>query len=189
MIFRSAEAPAWTVVPGGPADLEALAARCRRLVRTHAMVAAGVAMVPVPLVGAAADVAVLVRVLNRINAEFGLSPGQIERLAPAEQVAVYKALSNAGAWFVGKVMTRALVITLLKVQGPRLAGSQLLRWVPVAGQAASAALTFGALRWVCEQHIEQCVRVAGELTLPAPEPVDPVFPVEPPGAGRKSTTT
>jgi uncharacterized protein (DUF697 family) len=174
MNARNARALDWTVVPGDADDLQALATRCRRLVRQHALVAAGVAMVPVPVVGAAADVALLMRVLDRINGEFGLTPGQIARLAPAQQVAVYKSLSNAGAWFVGKVLTRGLVLTLLKLQGPRLVGSQLVRWVPLAGQAASAALTFGALRWVCEQHITQCLRVATELKLPAPQPVDAV---------------
>jgi hypothetical protein len=41
--------------------------------------------------------------------------------------------------------------------------------VPIAGQAVSAMLTFGALKYVCEQHIRQCQAVARQLALPAPD--------------------
>jgi hypothetical protein len=37
----------------------------------------------------------------------------------------------------------------------------------LAGQAVSAALTYTAMRYVCEQHIRQCLAVAGQLQLPA----------------------
>ena len=39
---------------------------------------------------------VLVRLLPQINEAFGLSPGQIERLAPDRQVVVYKVLTAGG---------------------------------------------------------------------------------------------
>jgi len=32
----------------------------------------------------------------------------------------------------------------------------------------SAALTFSALKYVCEQHILQCIDVSRQLALPAP---------------------
>jgi hypothetical protein len=32
----------------------------------------------------------------------------------------------------------------------------------------SALLTFSALKYVCEQHIQQCMAVARQLALPAP---------------------
>ncbi len=37
-----------------------------------------------------------------------------------------------------------------------------------ARQAVSAALTFSALKYVCEQHIKQCIHVSQQLALPAP---------------------
>jgi hypothetical protein len=40
--------------------------------------------------------------------------------------------------------------------------------VPIAGQAVSAALTFSSLKFVCEQHIQQCVSVSKQLMLPSP---------------------
>ena len=46
------------------------------------------------------------------------------------------------------------------------------RGEPIAGQAVSAALTYSALRYVCEQHIRQCVEVSKLLLLAAPAPAE-----------------
>ena len=154
----------------GPDDVEAVAARCRRLVTQRALLAAGVAMVPVPGLDWLTDVGVLVKLLPEINRAFGLSPEQIERLAPDRRLVVYKAISTGGGMLVGKLVTRELVIQLLKIVGVRLTTQQAAKYVPVAGQAVSAMLTFGALKYVCEQHIRQCQAVARTLALPAPDP-------------------
>jgi hypothetical protein len=114
------------------------------------------------------DVAVLVKLLPDINHEFGLAPEQIERLAPQRRVVVYKALSAAGGMLVGRLVTRELVLETLKLVGVRLSTQQAAKYVPIAGQAISALLTFGALRYVCEQHIRQCIAVRRQLLLPAP---------------------
>ena len=49
-----------------------------------------------------------------------------------------------------------------------LTTQQAAKYVPIAGQAVSAALTFSALKYVCEQHIQQCAAVSRQLMLPAP---------------------
>ena len=149
-------------------QIEAVAARCRRLVTRRALVAAGVAMVPIPGLDWLTDVGVLVKLLPEINEAFGLSPAQIERLAPERRIVVYKAVTAAGGLLIGKVVTRQLVLTLLKLVGVRLTTQQAAKFVPVAGQAVSAALTFSALKFVCEQHIRQCIAVREQLMLPAP---------------------
>ena len=158
----------WVVVPSGETEIEAVARQCRRLVNQRALLAAGVAIIPVPGLDWLTDVGVLVRLLPEINAAFGLSPGQIERLAPDRKLAVFKALSVGGGMLVGRVVTRELVFTLLRVAGVRLTAQQAAKFVPVAGQAVSAALTFSALKMVCEIHIRQCIAVARELQLPEP---------------------
>jgi hypothetical protein len=65
---------------------------------------------------------------------------------------------------------------LLKLVGVRLTTQQAAKYVPIAGQAVSAALTFSALKLVCEQHIKQCMEVATVLmALPPPSmPADVV---------------
>jgi hypothetical protein len=125
-------------------------------------------MVPVPGLDWLTDVGLLVRLLPQISAEFGLTPAQIERLAPDRRIVVYKAISAGGGLLVGKVVTRELVLRLVQMVGVRLTTQQAAKFVPVAGQAVSAALTFTALSFVCEQHIRQCTAVARQLQLPAP---------------------
>jgi uncharacterized protein (DUF697 family) len=158
----------WEVLPAEGQDLQAVAQQCRQMVRKRALVAAGVAMVPLPGLDWLTDVGLLVELLPRINAAFGLSPAQIERLAPDRRVVVYKAISAGGGMLIGKIVTRDLVITLLKLVGVRLTTQQAAKFVPLAGQAVSAALTYGALKYVCEQHIQQCLAVSRQLALPAP---------------------
>lgn len=148
--------------------IAAAIARSRRLVGRRALLAAGVAAVPVPGLDWATDVAILVKLLPRISAEFGLSPEQVERLAPDRRVVVYKAVSAGGGMLIGKVVTRDLVLRMLKLVGVRLTTQQAAKVVPLAGQAVSAALTYSALRYVCELHIRQCAEVARQLALPAP---------------------
>ena len=162
-------AVAWDVVDGPGHDLQAMAKRCRRMVNRRAAVAAGVALVPLPGLDWAADVGLLMQLLPRINAEFGLSPEQIERLAPDRRLVVYKAITSGGAMLVGRVVTRELVLKLVQLVGVRLTAQQAAKFVPIAGQAVSALLTFGALRYVCEQHIQQCMAVVRQLQLPAPQ--------------------
>lgn len=159
--------------PPLPPELAATAERCRKLVSRRALVAAGVAVVPVPGLDWLTDIGVLMRLLPQINEAFGLTPAQIERLAPERRLVVYKVLSASGGLVVGKLVTRDLVLRLLKLVGVRLTTQQAAKFVPLAGQAVSAALTYTALRYVCEQHIRQCAEVARQLALPAPaEPVE-----------------
>lgn len=157
-------------LPAHSADphIDAIAERCRRLVTRRSLLAAGVAMAPIPGLDWLTDVGVLVKLLPEINAAFGLSPGQIERLAPERRIVVYKAITAAGGLLVGKVVTRQLVLTMLKLVGVRLTAQQAAKFVPLAGQAVSAALTFSALKFVCEQHIRQCIAVREQLLLPGP---------------------
>ncbi len=153
----------------GGNELEAVAARCRRLVTKRALFAAGVSVVPVPGLDWVTDVGVLLELIPNINRAFRLSPEQIERLAPDRRVVVYKAISAGGSLLAGRLVTRDLVLRALRAVGVRLTTQQAAKYVPLAGQAVSAALTFTALKYVCEQHIRQCLDVSRRLALPAPD--------------------
>jgi uncharacterized protein (DUF697 family) len=163
-----AETADWVLVPETPAQIEDVARYCRRLVNRRALVAAGVAAIPVPGLDWLTDVGVLLKVIPEINRAFGLTPQQVEQLAPDRRIVVYKAMSAGGSLLVGKLITRDLVMHVLRLVGVRLTTQQAAKYVPVAGQALSAALTFSALKYVCEQHIRQCMDVARQLALPAP---------------------
>ena len=166
-----AAASGWEVVPSTPAQIEAVAAECRRLVSRRALLAAGVAVVPVPAIDWATNVGVLLKVLPEINRKFGLSAEQIERLSPDRRLVVFKAITAGGTLLVGRIVTRELVLSVLRMVGVRLSAQQAVKFVPIAGQGLSAALTYGALRYVCEQHIKQCMAICEQLRLPAPTEV------------------
>ncbi len=161
----------WEVVPSTPGQIEAVARECRRMVSNRALFAAGVAVVPIPGLDWATNVGVLVKLLPDINRKFGLSAEQVERLAPDRQLVVFKAITAGGTMLVGRIVTRELVMAMLRMVGVRLSAQQAAKYVPIAGQGLSAALTYGALRYVCEQHIKQCMAICEQLRLPAPTTV------------------
>jgi uncharacterized protein (DUF697 family) len=166
---KRAQAAEWQLVPACERDLAQVRSYCRALVTRRALVAAGAAAVPLPGVDVAADFALLARVIPEINAAFGLSAQQIEQLSPQRRVAVYKAITAVGGAMIGRVITQELIIHALKLVGVRITVKQATKYVPVAGQALSAALSFTALRYVCNLHIEQCMAVSKQLLqLPAP---------------------
>jgi uncharacterized protein (DUF697 family) len=176
----------WVVVPGSADQIDGVAAHCRRLVTRRALVAAGVAALPVPGLDWLTDVGILVKLIPEINAAFGLSPAQIERMAPDRQIAVYKAVSAGGSMVIGKMVSRELVLRLLKLVGVRLTAQQAAKYVPLAGQAVSAVLTFSALKLVCELHIRQCMAVSGQILLEAGNrEMAPVAPEPPARPSRK----
>lgn len=166
-------AGAWTVVPSSIPEIDSVVRHCRRMVSKRALVAAGAAVVPIPGIDWITDIAVLMRLIPDINAAFGLTPEQVERLSPDRRLAVFKAISAGGGMLVGKLVTKEMILQMLRLVGIRLTTQQAAKYVPLAGQAISAALTYSALRYVCEQHIQQCALVSKHLLeLPAPESVE-----------------
>jgi len=162
-----AAAVEWVLVPDTPEQIETVARQCRRMVTRRALIGAGVAMVPVPGVDWLTDIGILLKLIPDINRAFGLTPEQVERLAPDRRTAVYKAISAGGSVLAGRLITHELVIKALKLVGVRLTTQQAAKYVPLAGQAVSAVLTFSALKYVCELHIRQCMAVSRQLALPA----------------------
>lgn len=160
---RSKRAPAATPLPVTPKDLAQIASDCRKLVTRRALISAGASVVPLPGVDVAVDVTVLIRMLEQINERFGLLPEQIEQLAPQRRLFAYKAAMAVGSSFIGRVVTRELVIKLLKTVGVRLSAKQAAKYVPFAGQAVAASLSFAALKALGDRHVQDCVQVAETL--------------------------
>ena len=160
----------WELMPDSPSEIDAVAAQCRSLVKRRALMAAGVSIIPIPGLDWVTDIGVLLKVIPDINRAFGLTEAQIERLAPDRRMAVYKAISAGGSMLVGKLITRDLILRALRIVGVRLTTQQAAKFVPIAGQALSAALTYSALKYVCEQHIRQCMDVSKQLMTGQPRP-------------------
>lgn len=146
-------------LPRNPAELDAVAARCRSMVTRRALASAGAVLVPLPGLDLAADVALLTELIPAINREFGLTPDQIERLSPRVKALLYKAIVAFGGAMVGRVITRELILRALAAVGMRITTKTAARLVPIAGQAVAAGLSYTAMRFVGTSHIRDCRRV------------------------------
>jgi hypothetical protein len=144
--------------------------RSRKLLNRRALVGAVASAVPVPGLDWAVDAALLTRLVPAINAEFGLTPAQLDLLPTHKREQVQKALAMVGSVVIGKFVTRDLVIRMAQTVGKRLTAKQAAKYVPLAGQAIAAVMGYTAIRYLGEEHIKDCVRVAREaqLLLPAP---------------------
>lgn len=156
---------------GDPALLEHVR-RSRQLLNRRALAAAAASAVPVPGLDWAVDAALLSKLVPEINAQFGLTPEQLDRLPAHKREQVQKAVGVVGSILVGKVVTRDLVLHAVRIVGVRLTVKQAARYVPLAGQAISALVGYSAIRYLGEAHIKDCVQVAkaAQLMLPAPAP-------------------
>ncbi|MBB6558476.1 uncharacterized protein (DUF697 family) [Acidovorax soli] len=144
--------------------------RSRRLLHRRALVAAAASTVPVPGLDWAVDAALLSRLLPQISSEFGLSAQQLDQLDPEKREKVQKAVALVGSVLIGKLITQELVLRAARTVGVRLTTKQLAKYVPIAGQAVSAAIGYATLRYLGEQHMRDCIRVVQEAQLQLPAP-------------------
>lgn len=160
-------------LPRNPVEIEAARSRSRKRLTRTAAIASAAAIIPIPGIDIAVDAGALIKLIPEINREFGLTPDQIEQLSPNKQLIVYRAIVVVGGAMVGKLVTRELVIAALKAVGVRLTLKQVSKYVPIAGQALSAALGFAAMQYVGRQHIKECARVAELVGARAGPPSSP----------------
>ena len=151
------------LVPSTRRDIARIASDCRKLVTRRALISAGASVVPMPGVDVAVDITVLLKMIEQVNQSFGLTPQQIELLAPHRRLFAYKAAMGVGSALIGRIVTREVVIKVLKTVGVRLSVKQAAKYVPFAGQAVAASLSFAALKTLGDRHVEDCVRVAETL--------------------------
>ena len=154
---------------GNPA-LAAAVRRSRTLLNRRALVAAVAGTVPVPGFDWAVDAALLSRLVPAINAQFGLTPAQLDKLTPRKRDQVKKATEMVGSMLIGKLITRDLVLRAAKAIGVRMTAAQAAKFVPLAGQAVSALMGYTTIRYLGEQHIKDCVLVARTVGLALPPP-------------------
>ena len=150
------------------AALEAAVKRSRKLLNKRALVAAAASAIPVPGLDWAVDAALLSRLIPEINAQFGLSPEQIDKLEPKKRDQVQKAVSLVGSVLIGKLISKDLLMKAVQKIGVRMTTKQLARYVPFAGQIVSAAVGYTAIRYLGEEHMKDCIRVARQSQLVIP---------------------
>ena len=144
----------------GDPTLEAAVRRSRTLLNRRGLVAAAGGFVPIPGVDWAVNSFFNDPPTTEIYTEFGLDTAQLEQLTPHKREQVQKAVNIVGTVLVGKLLTRELIMAASRQIGMRITVQQAAKYVPLAGQAVSALIGYSALRYIGEQHIKDCVKVA-----------------------------
>jgi uncharacterized protein (DUF697 family) len=157
------------LVPFNEVDVERVRERCRKLVRNKALRAAGMSALPIPGVDLVSDLTMFANVVEEVNLAFGLTPAQIERLQPRFKIIAYQAIGSIGGMLVGKLVTRELVMQVVKRSGAKIAAKSATKFVPIAGSVAAAAIGFVLFRQMGYQHIEACAKVARQVNGTIPE--------------------
>ncbi len=147
-------------IPTEEEDLEAAIKRCKKLVTKRALYSAGASLVPLPGVNITIDVALMASILNSVNSEFGLSPREIERLSTDQRLEVFAMITAVGSSWAGKYITAPLVTAVLKKLSVQITATQAAKFVPILGQVAGAGISFAAMKFIGNKHIEDCVRIS-----------------------------
>ena len=82
-------------------------------------------------------------------------------MSVAQQVLVVA--SGLGNNVIGRMVTKRLVLTLLRRVGVRVATASVAKYVPVLGSVLAAGISFGAMKLVGNAHIEDCYQTAKTL--------------------------
>jgi uncharacterized protein (DUF697 family) len=142
--------------------------RSRKMLHKRALLAGAVSAVPVPGLDWAVDAAMLSKLIPEINREFGLTPEQLDSLNPKKREQVQKAVTLVGSVLIGKLISKDLVIKAATTIGMRLTTKQLAKYVPFAGQIVAATVGYAAIRYLGEEHMKDCIRVAQQAQLDVP---------------------
>ncbi len=110
-------------------ELEAIKKTCQAMVTKSAGLSAGTAIIPVPGLDIGSDVAILMRIIPKINSQFGLTPEQIDKMA-------------------GKYITQNLIVSLLSKMGVRVAAKGASKFVPLIGSAVAGGISFTAMKYM-----------------------------------------
>ena len=160
---------AWAAAPESR-PTRTLRQECRAMARRRALLAAATSLIPVPGIDLATDLALMTRVIARINEHFGLSEAQLGRLSSQRQALVYRLLANAGGTLAARLTTPLLVGRIVRLVGIRLTAMEAARLVPVAGQLVAAGIGYWSVNTVAMRHIAHCERIVAELAAQGSAP-------------------
>ena len=151
------------MIPATLEQLEQVRKECRAMVNKRATASAGTTLVPVPGTDVVADVGMLMQLLPAINNKFGLSQQQLDGMDPETKSMIYGFIMSIGSKIIGRMITKELVMQVLRRVGIRVATKSVAKFVPFAGQGLAAVLSFTAMRYVGNKHIDDCYEVAKRM--------------------------
>ena len=133
------------------------------MARQRALLAAASSLIPLPGIDLATDLAVMTRLIRRINSEFGLSEQQIDRLSGQRRTLIYGLLASAGGTLAARLTTPALLGRISRTVGVRLTAMEASRLVPIAGQLFAAGIGYWSVSSVALRHIADCEHLINQL--------------------------
>ncbi|WP_458124461.1 hypothetical protein [Paenibacillus sp. Z3-2] len=151
------------MIPATLEQLEQVRKECRTMVRKRATASVGTTLVPLPGTDVLADVGMLMQLLPAINNKFGLSQKQLDGMDPETKSMIYGFVMSIGSKVIGRMVTKELVVQVLKRVGVRVATKSVAKFVPFAGQGLAAALSFTAMRYVGNKHVDDCYDVVKRM--------------------------
>ncbi|MDM5201518.1 hypothetical protein QUF79_26165 [Fictibacillus enclensis] len=151
------------MIPRTIEELEEIRKECRALVNKRASASAAASIVPIPGMDVGADITIMMELLPTINEKFGLAPNQIEKLDATLKGKVIVVLTSMGSEFAGKVITKKMIGLLLKKAGKKIAVKQVSKFVPLVGQAVAAGISFGAMKYLGNSHVEECYQACKKM--------------------------
>ncbi|QRN48621.1 hypothetical protein KYI11_00215 [Macrococcoides bohemicum] len=145
-------------------DLDKAKKAAMRIVKQRATTSGAIAAVPVPGVDVAADIGLIMEVVDKINKKFGLSNDQIDDLDAAEKQKILVIVTSVGNQFIGKNLTKELVMKVLKTMGfKKLRDKQIAKFVPVIGAVVSGGISYSAMYALGKRHVDECYMVCQEM--------------------------
>ena len=141
-------------------ELERVKKECQVLVNKRALLSGAAAAVPLPGLDISADITIMVELLMEINKRFGLSEEQLNQMDMERKKVLLVIISSVGNELVGKNITASLVRSVLRRAGSKIAARQASKLIPFAGQVAAAGISYAAMRYLGNNHIEQCYQIA-----------------------------
>ena len=141
-------------------ELERVKKECQALVNKRALLSGAAAAVPLPGLDISADITIMVELLMEVNKRFGLSEEQLNQMDMERKKVLLVIISSVGNELVGKNITASLVRSVLRHAGSKIAAKQASKFVPFAGQVAAAGISYAAMRYLGNNHVEQCYQIA-----------------------------
>lgn len=151
------------MIPQTLDELEQVAHECRKMTTKAALLSAGGGVVPAPGVDIAADATILLKLIPKISRKFGLSKEQIDEYDDEIKITIFNLIKKFSAIFLGRVITKELILAILKRMGIRITTKQVAKYIPIFGQIVSASMSFGTMKIVLNSHINDCYKVAKEI--------------------------
>jgi len=147
------------MIPKTIEELNRIRQDCLSMVNRKAANSAAVAIIPMPGVDITADIVILLQLLTQINRKFGLSPEHIKQFDSETKAKILFVVSSIGCKLAGKVITKELILKVLKRIGVKVTVEQAVKLVPLLGQAVSAGISYGTIKFLGHSHIEECYSV------------------------------